>query len=113
MSGGTASQMLPVDERHNGAQIDLRVGELLEIHLKENPTTGFRWGMQSGGEPVCVLAKDFYKPSSGALGEGGNHCWRFQAVYVGHGRIELHYRRAWERAETPIRAFFLDIRVLK
>jgi inhibitor of cysteine peptidase len=108
-----AWQMVQVDESHNGSEIDLRTGEPLEIRLSENPTTGFRWGLESNGAPACILVEDVYETSSVTPGAGGNHRWRFQAAQIGEGRIRLGYRRSWEGQGAASRTFTLGVRVVK
>ncbi len=103
--------MLEVDESQDGNEIELRTGETLEIRLSENPTTGFRWALESSGAPACILVEDYYEPSTRAPGAGGGHRWRFQANQVGEGRIELRYRRSWEGQGAAARTFSLRIRV--
>ncbi len=109
----TELHVFQVDESQNGSEIKLRVGETLEIRLSENPTTGFRWALQSSGAPACIPVKDYYEPSARAPGAGGGHRWRFQAKQVGEGRIEIRYRRAWERQGAAARTYSLRVRVVK
>jgi inhibitor of cysteine peptidase len=104
--------MLRVDEHRNGRTVKLAVGELLEIVLAENPTTGFRWHLTEAGAPQCVLKHDAYEPEGeGVPGKGGVHRWKFEAAEPGAGRIELVYRRSWEQDASPGRAFRLQVEV--
>lgn len=103
--------MLYLDESYNEREIELGVGEEFEISLPENPTTGFRWSLASGGEPVCVLQSDFFEPADGTPGRGGSHHWRFQTVQVGLGNIDLVYQRSFEQGVAPARRFTLDVRI--
>jgi inhibitor of cysteine peptidase len=103
--------MLHVDESQNGIEIALQPGETLEIELNENPTTGFRWALESVGVPACILVEDSYESSTVTPGAGGSHRWQFQAVQIGEGRIALRYRRPWEGQGAGTRTFSLRIRV--
>ncbi len=103
--------MIHLDESYNGREIELRVGEEFEIRLPENRTTGFRWRLASNGEPACVLQSDSFDAPDRTPGRGGSHYWRFQAVQVGLGNIELVYRRSFEQEETPARRFSLRARI--
>jgi len=51
--------MLQINESSNGQEITLPVDRALEVCLPENPTTGFRWSLESKGGPACVFIKDF------------------------------------------------------
>ena len=101
--------MLEVDDSFDGREIELPVGDELEVALKENPTTGFQWVVESMAKPVCTLADDNFKPGE-ARGSGGVHRWRLKAKEKGEGKISLHYQRSWE-TKAPARTFTLTVRV--
>lgn len=108
------SKMQRVDEHRNGQTVKLAAGEFLEIVLAENPTTGYRWHLAGAGAPQCVLKQDAFEPGDeGVPGKGGIHRWQFQAAEPGAGRIELLYRRSWERDASPGRTFRLQVEVRK
>ena len=101
--------MLKVDQTSNGGAVELPVGEMLEISLPENRTTGFKWNVKSSGEPICALLDDRYEPGR-SIGEGGEHRWQFQANQAGSADIELLYRRSWE-GKKAARKFTIHVRV--
>jgi inhibitor of cysteine peptidase len=105
--------MLEINESSNGHEITLPVGQILEISLGENPTTGFRWNLESKGELTCAFIKDFFESVVDPPGHGGNHHWQFETARVGLGTIILSYRRSWEKEKAPTRTFMLRVRVLK
>ena len=102
--------MLEVDESFDGREIELPVGDELEVALKENPTTGFQWVVESMAKPACALADDNFEPGAAARGSGGVHRWRLKAKEKGEGRISLNYRRTWE-TKAPARTFTVTVRV--
>ena len=101
--------MLQFDENYNERDIELPVGEIFNISLPENPTTGFQWSLVSHGEPACILLDNSFETAADPPGRGGSHSWRFQVAQVGHGSIELIYRRSWELEKAPARSFVLHI----
>ena len=105
--------MVQLDESQNGNEIELRMGELFEIRLSENPTTGFRWVLESSGAPTCLVIEDCYETSTATPGAGGSHCWRLQGKQIGESRIELCYRRSWEGQGAAARTFSLRVHVTK
>jgi inhibitor of cysteine peptidase len=102
--------MQTVDEGDDGRQIDLSLGEVLEIRLPENPTTGFRWHLAADGSPASVLAGDSFEAGGQRPGQGGRHVWRFRAATPGESAIELHYARPWQRGAAG-RRFGLRLRI--
>ena len=104
-------KMIEVDRTYDRREVTLEVGEVLELSLAENPTTGFRWGFAVKPEPACTIVKSIFEPAVGSPGKGGTHRWQFQAVRHGNGQIELEYRRPWEKATPASQTFKLTIRV--
>jgi inhibitor of cysteine peptidase len=104
---------MEVDERADGTEVELAVGQVIEISLPENPTTGFRWHLSSSGEPACALLDDSFEPPTGGAspGQGGRHHWRLQAMHPAQGRVEIASRRPWEDDQAAARRFSLTIRV--
>ncbi len=109
--------MRVVNESFANQTVVLPVGQVLEVRLAENPTTGFRWQVAAAGDPACVLVEDVAEHGSGPPGRGGEHAWRFRAARPGESEITLHYRRPWESGEggeagaPPARSFTLRVRV--
>lgn len=104
-------KMMQVDRSYNEREVTLAIGEVVEISLAENPTTGFRWGLRVGPEPTCSLVKSWFEPAVGAPGKGGTRRWQFQAERSGTGEIKLEYRRPWELETPPGQMFKLSVHV--
>ena len=102
--------MSQVNEASNGKEIELPVGETLEVRLPENRTTGFQWVVESSAKSVSSLVNEKVEAGS-KPGEPGIHHWYFRTERPGSDRIELSYRRPWEEKEKPGRTFALDVRV--
>jgi inhibitor of cysteine peptidase len=101
--------MREITKTDSGTQLDLRVGETLELQLPESPTTGYRWQMRSVGGPALELTDDSFSPASMGVGASGVRRWRFRAALAGAARLELEHRRGWEH--HAIDAFNATIRV--
>ena len=109
-----APKMLQIDQRANSTEVTLAVGQILEIALAENPTTGFRWGLKQSGAPACTPTGDSYDPpAASGVGKAGVRRWRFAGAQAGSGSIELIYRRAWERGTPPAQVFRITVKVEK
>ena len=103
--------MIHVDASHNGGEVTLEVGEVVEISLAENRTTGFRWEIKSQAEPACALVNSTFEAAVSPPGKGGTHRWQFQAEHQGIGEIALEYRRAWDPDVPPRQSFRLNVTV--
>jgi len=102
--------MQSVDERSSGKTINLAIGQLVEIRLPENRTTGFRWELTLAGS-ACIAVDDDFELRTTTPGQGGVHVWRFKALHAGPCNIQGTYRRTWEAAGPAARAFTLHVRV--
>jgi inhibitor of cysteine peptidase len=105
--------MLAIDEAQTGQTVDLAVGQVIELRLKENPTTGFQWQVRRDGAPNCRVVTDSREPGAATPlpGKGGTHIWRIEGARVGICEMELAYIRPWESDRPPGTTFTVRIRV--
>ena len=102
--------MVQLSETDKGKEVTLRPDEQLEIHLSENPTTGYRWHVVSDGKPVVELAADDFDAGAG-VGKAGTHRWRFRAAQAGTCDVTLANRRSWEHSADPAHTFSVKVHV--
>jgi len=102
--------MRQFDENANGTEVTLQAGEVIDLALQENPTTGFKWLFKAKGEPVCAIVADDYKARGVAPGSGGTRHWRIQTVGAGTAQLELIHARPWDSEAPPARTFLMSIR---
>jgi inhibitor of cysteine peptidase len=101
--------MLELTEANQGQTVETVVGEEIRISLAENPTTGFRWRIIDGGEPVCTLLDQTLEPGSRAIGQPGVHRWQYKITGEGMATIRLACGRSWEAGKAPVSSFVLRI----
>jgi inhibitor of cysteine peptidase len=91
--------MMTLDEQADGGRIELRKGAELALRLEENPSTGYRWQIDSAGAPALAPGPDRYEAPPGAKpGAPGHHVWSFCAVAPQTGVLKLSYRRSFGSA---------------
>ena len=85
--------------------VALRVGEKIQVILKENPTTGYRWMIfdtlleRFGLIDVVRQSNSSYQSDDnprGMMGVGGVRTLEFEAIGVGKGDLYMIYVRPWE-----------------
>ena len=103
--------VLTIDETSNGQTLEAAPGQIVEICLEENPTTGFRWRMAQSGEAVATLVRDAVEPGRQAPGQPGIHRWQFKVVAAGSGPVRFVYRRSWEDDSAAARVFTVTLSV--
>jgi inhibitor of cysteine peptidase len=102
--------MIIVDQAYSGKTLDLPIGEVMEVRLAENPTTGYRWSIVVNGAPACAMLSDRFEHPSGPPGRGGEHTWHIKGVVAGECDITMLYRRSFEPNAVG-QSFALHVRV--
>jgi len=96
-----------------GHEITVAVGEVFDVELPSNRTTGYNWSEQSTGEVVVEqVGKPVYVPNPapfGMVGVGGKEIWRFRATKAGRQTLRLDYARPWESGVTPVRTVSFNV----
>ena len=75
--------MVALVEKDNDRTVAIRPGDILQITLPENATTGYRWTIDSYDEElVKALANQPHYPAK-AMGSGGEVAFTFEAKKIG------------------------------
>jgi inhibitor of cysteine peptidase len=98
-------------EENNGQSIEVHLGARLNIYLKENPTTGYRWSLREFGSGSLLLESADYAPSGAGVGGGGIRKFVFVAEAPGTATINLKKTREWEPEEAATSTFTAHITV--
>ena len=102
-------------EDDNGKTIKVKVGDLVAISLKGNPTTGFSWrtakldgkAIEQIGDPKYTTNR--HRP--GMVGVGGTFLFKFKAAKSGKTEVNLEYVRPWEKDKKPVKTFAVTVEV--
>jgi inhibitor of cysteine peptidase len=96
----------------NGGTYPVSPGEVAELRLAENPTTGYTWNLSL--TPGLTLVNDRYipdDPTGQLIGSGGTHVWFVEAAGTGEQVITGSYRRSWEAPAGTAPDFTLTLLV--
>jgi inhibitor of cysteine peptidase len=86
-----------LNEENNGQSIEIPLGARLNIYLKENPTTGYRWSVREPGSGSLRLESADYAPGRGVgVGGAGIRKFVFISEAPGTATINLVKIRQWE-----------------
>jgi inhibitor of cysteine peptidase len=84
----------------------------MEISLKENPSTGFRWSLEKSNDEILeLLNSDYIQAFSPEVGSGGKRIWKFKAKTSGDVLLVLKRWRAWEGDKSIVERFETIIHV--
>jgi len=87
----------------------VRLHDVLEIHLAENATTGYRWAPDDYDVSLLKLDETAARYPGAAPGSGGEAIFRFRVVGTGSGTLTLKYWRHWEGAASIVQRFAVTI----
>ena len=96
-----------------GNTVELRAGDILEVALVGNPSTGFGWYHQSLDTTIIEQKGDWeFTPdnsSPGSVGSSGTFTLRFEAVGSGQTTLQLIYHRPFEPDTPPAQTFEVTV----
>ena len=95
-----------ITEADAGRQVELRLGDALEVTLPANPTTGYQWEVMDLDSAILrPLGEPTFEPSSNAVGSGGQVTRRFEAIRAGQTELKLILQRPFEKNVAPVQTF--------
>lgn len=87
------NQVIQVTMQNNGSEIGMTLSDTLQVSLKGNYTTAFRWKVSKFDAAILRLADTNYVPDkSDATGSPGTAIFDFTAVSKGHSELKLLYQ---------------------
>jgi len=88
-----------VTESDKGSEVALRVGDILEVRLRSQPGTGYKWYVHPNSSSLLTLIDETQtKPLTSGFDRPVIQVFRFGAKRRGSGILLLHYIRPWEGA---------------
>ncbi|XSG73626.1 DUF333 domain-containing protein [Herpetosiphon llansteffanensis] len=110
-SGDSVVKRLTMQD--NKRKISLKKGDIIEIVLDSNPSTGYSWSVApDAGNLLAQQGQAQYQASdpNPKPGSGGTETFSFEAVAVGSGSFALVYQRGFEAGE-PDQMFLIELEI--
>ncbi len=108
IAGGAAAARLSFGESDNGKTVSAFPGDTIVLSLSENPSTGYRWEMETSG-CIALVASSYTPSDTGRIGAPGTRVWRFMVNGTGPGEISAVYRRPWMPVSGSEERFALHV----
>lgn len=97
--------------------IEVKAGQMVNVSLDSNPSTGFSWSGDAAIADTSVLtqkAHGYVAPTAGGgqsnlVGAPGTETWAFEAAKAGQTTVTMQYSRPWEGGEKAARTFVLTV----
>jgi len=101
-----------ITDADKGGQLRLKAGDVFEVRLKANPTTGFMWYLHKKSTPLLKLVSQSQTEAK-EPGEGRPifQTFKFEAKRAGDGVLLLHYVRSWEKPADAEEQFDLHVTI--
>jgi predicted secreted protein len=82
-----------------GKSMQVVVGEVFDIPLEGNLTTGYRWEVliPSTANAMVELLDESWEPEAKHPGSSTIQHFRFRALSAGQVDLLFHYKRPWEK----------------
>jgi len=95
-------------------EVEVAVGDSIEVTLGSNATTGFQWSESAQISDQSVLEQkthEYVAPDQqgGALGVAGKEVWTFEALESGTTTVSMEYSQPWEGGEKGSWTFVLTV----
>jgi predicted secreted protein len=89
-------------------EIAVQVGEVFEIVLGGNFTTGYRWELTQQPDAISMMS-DEMRAHGEAPGSAGTQHFQLAAESGGRFLLEFSYRRPWEDASADERRIEVQV----
>lgn len=110
VGGASANQAAPGDIdkdltfQDNGAKVTLKPGDVLNLTLNSNPSTGYTWHVTQNDEKILLQLGEpqfSFGNQTPMPGASGAETFQFKALSKGTTTLTLVYLRPWETNVTP------------
>lgn len=100
---------MTLTDRDDGGQVRAGVGDILEVRLAENATTGYRWEPDNLDPQRFELAGATGDYPSATPGSGGSAQFQIKVLASGKGTIRFKYWRQWEGEAGVVKRFSVQV----
>jgi len=95
-----------------GKQIDVKIGEVIQVELEAMGTAGYQWFVESLDQDILRLVSEETKIlHPGRLGAPMLMVWRFEMIKEGTTEIKMNHYRSWEGKEHSTDHFEVRIKI--
>ena len=100
---------ITITERDDGGRFQARVGDLIELRLSENASTGYRWTLDHLDAHLFEVGDSGADYPDDRIGSGGTVSFHITVVAAGNGRLAFKCWRPWEGEDGVLRRFAVEV----
>lgn len=101
--------MTILSNQDNGRTVEVKAQSIVTVRLKENPTTGYRWKVETAGG--LELLDDSFEKQGDAIGAAGIRTFKFRTPETGVHKLSIRNWRDWKGESSIIDRFYAVIEV--
>jgi inhibitor of cysteine peptidase len=101
---------LEISSSHNGQTVSLKVGDTVDLRLPENPSTGYRWTIDTL-DPAHVKISETGFRGTDSVGGGGDAYWRLRGAAAGETALTLKRWRSFEGDRSVVERFAVTLQI--
>jgi inhibitor of cysteine peptidase len=101
---------LELTAAHNGQTISIKVGDTAELRLPQNPSTGYRWTIDTLDRAHVMVGETGFRGAD-AVGSGGDAYWRLRATAPGETALSLKRWRPFEGDRSILERFAITLHI--
>ena len=106
-----APSSVSLTELDDGKTIGARMGDRIELRLRENASTGHRWSFEELDEAVLEASEGEFAGPTQAVGSGGEVRWILHARAPGTAPVKLKLWRRWEGDRSVQKRFAVTLKI--
>jgi inhibitor of cysteine peptidase len=102
-----------VTDADKGGTVTIKMGDVLEVRLSSNPSTGYAWYLQKQSTALLKLTgQSQAQPTGpGTVGRPVVQIFDFAPTGKGTGVLMLHYVRSWMNPDPNEEQFSLNVTI--
>jgi inhibitor of cysteine peptidase len=108
-----AGESMKLNENDSGKTIEIHVGDVLEVVLPGNPTTGYGWEVSSLDSTVLKLDRPEFLVIDKGIGSGVMEIIKLHAIAEGKSVVRLIFHRTFEQNIPPLKTFEVNVIIEK
>ena len=96
-----------------GRTIEVRAGQRVVLRLPDNPTTGFRWELDSHDGAMVEVGEGTFTRAGDGVGSGGVSEWTLLPKAPGTTSVSLKRWRPWEGERSVKERFAVTLAIAR
>jgi len=109
--GNPIDPLMTLTENNSDSVVLVKRGQVIEIVLAMNPTTGYQWEAVSFNKEILKKDASRFIPQGNEYGAGGVMVFRFEALLEGETNLKIGYFRPFDKDKKFERLFQVVIKV--